>query len=128
MLVSTNIAGNIRLTNMPGNIDETCCTEIDDKTFSEVVSSGISFVLLYKEDSGLCNRLEYNINEFSKIKNNRQIQFYKLDIEKYPIQYNKYNISGTPTILIYKNGMELDRIMGIIPVSNLEMIYNRVIK
>lgn len=40
----------------------------------------------------------------------------------------KYNISGVPSILLFRNGKEYKRIMGIIPAYNLKMIYERDIK
>ncbi|MBB4037536.1 thioredoxin-like negative regulator of GroEL [Dysgonomonas hofstadii] len=128
MFVSTNILGNINIKRTPAYLEETCFVEIDDSTFGEAISSDISFVLFYKEDSDLCTRMEYNVNRLAELIQGEKVNFYKLDIEKYPGRYSKYDMSGTPSIIIYKRGKEIERLMGIVPVSNLEIIYNRVVK
>ncbi|MDH6309593.1 thioredoxin 1 [Dysgonomonas sp. PFB1-18] len=127
MFVSTSILANIKIGTIPPKVENSHCIEISDKTFSDAISSNISFVLLYKDDSDLCKKMEYNLNILSA-KKEGSAGYYKLNIEKYPGRYSKYNISGTPSILVFRDGKEIERIMGVVPVENLEIIYNRAAK
>lgn len=127
MFVSTSILANIKIGTIPPKVENSHCIDISDKTFPDAISSDISFILLYKEDSDLCKKMEYNFNKLSD-KSNEAVNYYKLNIEKYPGKYSRYDISGTPSILVFKNGKEIERIMGVVPVDNLEIIYNRVVK
>lgn len=125
LLALTNILDAMTINNTP-KIQHSNFVELSDNTFNDAIaSSEICFVLFYKENCKLCDKMEYNLNELEK---EQKVKFYKLDFEKYPKMYNNYHISGTPTVSIYKNGKEIERIMGIVPVSNLEMIYNRIKK
>lgn len=127
LLIFTNILGPMTVKSIPNKATDSCFIELRDNTFQEAISSGINFVLIYKKDSDLCDKLEYNFCQLPVIKE-KNINFYKLDIEKYPGRYSSQSISAAPTVLIYRDGKEIERIMGVIPKSNLEIIYNRVTK
>ena len=43
-------------------------------------------------------------------------------------RYKKYNISDVAPTLLFKNGQEIDRIIEVVPVTNLEIIYKRATK
>ena len=60
--------------------------------------------------------------------NTDNIKIYKVNVDRYPELIDKYNISGVPSVLIFRKGIEDKRIMGVVPYSNLEMIYKRQIK
>ena len=128
LFISTNILGHIKIKNTPSYLEETCCVEISDNSFQEAVSSDLAFVFFYKENSDVCARMEYNLNMLAAKVDPGKIDCYKLDIEKYPGRYSNYDLSDIPNLIIYKNGKDMERIMGLVPISNLEIIYNRVVK
>lgn len=86
----------------------------------------LCFLLFYINDSDICTEMKSNLEDFRRNTNN--IRIYKINVDRYPNLIDKYNISGVPTIVIFRNGIEDKRIMGIVPYSNLEMIYKRQIK
>lgn len=49
-----------------------------------------------------------------------KIVFAKANIEKYPKITTKFQILGIPTILIFKNGRLVNRMLGVIPRRKLE--------
>lgn len=98
--------------------------ELQDSSFTNSVSSGITCVLFHNEESDLCRKMESNLGRVHN-ETNSDIRFYKLNYEKYPGKYGKYEISGVPSVLIYKDGQEIERITGIVSVSNLKMILKR---
>lgn len=127
LLALTNLLDAMPI-NTTSKIQYSSFVELNDNTFEAAsLSSEICFVLFYKENCKFCDKMEDNLNELEK-KSGIKTKFYKLDFEKYPKKYNEYHLSGTPTVSIYKNGKEIERIVGVVPVSNLEMIYNRIKK
>lgn len=86
----------------------------------------LCFLLFYINDSDICNEMKRNLEYLRRSTNN--IPIYKIDVDKYPELIDKYNISGVPNIVIFRDGIEDKRIMGIVPYSNLEMIYERQIE
>lgn len=86
----------------------------------------LCFLLFYINDSDICNEMKRNLEYLRRNTNN--IPIYKINVDKYPELIDKYNISGVPNIVIFRDGIEDKRIMGIVPYSNLEMIYERQIE
>ena len=48
------------------------------------------------------------------------IKFVKIDSEKYPEIATKHNISGLPTLVLFKDGQQVDRIEGFMDAAQLE--------
>ena len=102
-----------------------CLEELNDDTFLDRISSQLCFILFFVEDSDLCNEMNYNLNCIAKDKK-PDVGFFKLNLEKYPVYNERYNISGVPNILIFSNGKEIKRIIGVVPKHNLEKIYHKI--
>ena len=100
-------------------------TELDEVTFKESELSNISFILFYNDRSELSSKTEFNLGELQKISENN-VSFYKLNVNECTRVQNEYNISGTPCILVFNEGREVDRIMGVTSVDNLKKVYKRV--
>ncbi|OYW78970.1 MAG: hypothetical protein B7Z19_06195 [Polynucleobacter sp. 32-46-5] len=49
----------------------------------------------------------------------------KLDTEANPAIGQQYNIRSIPTLAIFKNGVELERISGALPPAQLEQLIAR---
>ncbi len=123
--VFTNVLGDRELKRTPLTQVDDCLIELNNETFTDSISSRQCFVLFYIEDSDLCDKMEQNLNQIAKDRQD-EMSFFKLNLDKYPTHNEKYNISGVPNTLVFNNGEEIKRIMGIVPVYNLEMIYNKV--
>lgn len=126
LVVSSNIICSNELDKISIAEYNSSLVELTDQTFSDSIASGTCFVLFHTNESDVCQKMEHNLNELVKASYSHT-RFFKLNIEDYPGDYGKYAISGVPTTLIFKGGQEIDRIMGIVPVSNLIMIYKRSI-
>lgn len=83
----------------------------------------LCFILFYVKDSDTCNMMATRLETL--ISETKDDCFYKINANQYPRLIYKYNISGVPSIIIFKKGIDSKRIMGIVPYSNLKMIYER---
>lgn len=99
-------------------------TELTPETFPDSIAGRTCFVLFYEEDSELCDRMEYSLCQLAN-RQDEEVAFFKFNIDKYPDYIITHKISGTPSILIFKNGKEAKRILGIISEKNLKTIYNK---
>lgn len=61
----------------------------------------------------------------SAIKHGEQILHIKLDTEANPAIGQQYNIRSIPTLAIFNNGTEIERISGALPPTQLEQLINR---
>ena len=62
----------------------------------------------------------------SAAKYGEQILHVKLDTEANPAISQQYNIRSIPTLAIFKNGSEVERISGALPPSQLEQVISSV--
>ena len=51
--------------------------------------------------------------------------FGKLDVDENPSTAMRYGIQSIPTILIIKNGVEVDRIIGVVPKAQIETVLKK---
>lgn len=101
--------------------------EVESAFFTDSLDEqDLCFVLFYINDSDICNEMKSNLENLRL--NTDNIKIYKINVDRYPELIDKYNISGVPGILIFRKGIEDKRIMGVVPYSNLKMIYERQIK
>lgn len=122
------IIGNIHLSVSRSSTTKDILIELNETNLSDSINQNdICFVFFYTPDSKSSNNM---LNKLSKLSTNPayKMKIYKIDTNKYSQVSYKHNISGTPSVLIFKNGKEDNRILGIIPLSNLEMIYKRYLK
>lgn len=60
-------------------------------------------------------------------KHGESILHVKLDTEANPSIGQRFNIRSIPTLSIFKNGQEIERISGALPPAQLEQLINKVI-
>lgn len=120
LVLLTNIIAYISLKKNVSNGSE--ITEIDGNMGSET-----NFVLFYAEESETCNIMEHNLYKVAQsVADTSATRFNKINITKHPELCDKHMISGIPSILIFKNGQEVNRIVGVVSESNLKFIYRKV--
>ena len=123
--VLTNLVGHSHFSGSLTEIRQDKLIELNDGNFLERISRSTSFVLFYVDNSDLCEEMNRNLNQIAE-KENGNVDFFKLNVEKYPKSIEGYNVSGTPNIYIFKNGKVYKKIMGIVSVHNLEIICKKL--
>ncbi|QJC34131.1 thioredoxin [Enterobacteriaceae endosymbiont of Donacia cinerea] len=93
---------------------------------SEIKKNDLVLVDFWAEWCNPCKMFSKVLEEVSlKYKN---IIFTKLNIEKYKIIAEQYNIRSIPTIILFKNGNIIDKIIGSINKIQLENFLNKNLK
>ena len=95
--------------------------EVTDDNFSELVVSSKDPVVVdfYAEWCGPCVRLAPVLEELTREHSDTFLAG-KLNIDENPRTTRRYGIRSLPTLIVFKNGQELGRIVGGMPKELLE--------
>lgn len=52
----------------------------------------------------------------------------KINVDENPVTTSNFQIYSIPTLIIFKNGVEVDRIIGLVPKSRIEAYLNKYLK
>ncbi len=93
---------------------------ITDSTFSNEVERSTLPVLLdmWAAWCGPCLRLAPVVEEIAGQMAGR-VLVAKLNVDENPISAERFNIRSLPTLLVLKNGREIDRIVGALPKGEI---------
>ena len=54
-----------------------------------------------------------------------RVVFGKLNVDENPLTASAYGIMGIPTLVVMKNGKEVDRIVGLVPKEHIKKIVDK---
>jgi len=93
---------------------------VTDSTFEEEVVKSTSPVLVdfWAPWCGPCKMMSPVIDAVAA-KYGDKVKFVKINTDENSTTATHYQISGIPSLLFFKNGSVLDRVMGYIPEGNL---------
>ena len=91
---------------------------IDESNFINEVKDGLVLVDFYAEWCGPCKMLapvfQEVANEFEG-----KADFYKIDIDASLDIARQFSVSTVPTVIIFRNGEPIERLVGFMPKENL---------
>ena len=95
--------------------------EVSEETYEqEVLKTDIPVLIDFSAEwCGTCKMLAPIFDSLSN-KYNGNVKFIKLDIDSNRTISSKLGIMGVPTIILFKNGKELERIVGLQPEENFQ--------
>jgi thioredoxin 1 len=111
-----------RMKNAPAGPDNPRIKILSDKNFSHQVSKGISLVDFWASWCMPCKMMVPVLNEVAAEAGD-EIAVCKVNIEEYQSIAQKYSVRNIPTLLIFKNGKEVDRVVG---VKSKEFLLNKL--
>ncbi len=91
-----------------------------DQFQAEVVHSTVPVVVdFYATWCVPCKKLSPMLDELAGPLS-RRIKFVKIDIDQASALADRLKIDGVPTVLLFKNGKEVDRVLGLMPEKDLK--------
>ncbi|MDP1880786.1 MAG: thioredoxin [Parachlamydiaceae bacterium] len=95
---------------------------LSDDNFDETIADGITLVDFYATWCGPCRMITPIIEELSNMLDGKA-KIGKLDIDQAPEVSKKCQISSVPTLILFKNGQEVKRVVG---VKELDYLLNLI--
>ncbi len=92
--------------------------ELTKETFQQKVSEGTVVVDFWAEWCMPCKQLGPVFEELSK--EIEGMTFYKLDVQNNQETAGQYGVMSIPCLIIFKDGKEVDRIVGALPKEQLK--------
>jgi thioredoxin 1 len=94
--------------------------EVTDSNFDTVVLQSNKPVLVdfWAEWCGPCRVIGPLVKEISEEYGDKVVVT-KLDVDSNPGVTNKFNIRNIPTVLFFKNGQVVDKVVGAVPKSQI---------
>lgn len=96
----------------------------DDENFNNTIAQGVVLVDFYADWCGPCRMLSPILEALASEMNDK-MQVVKLDVDHAPKTTTTYQITSVPTMIVFKNGKEADRIVGLKDLDTLKKIVSR---
>jgi thioredoxin 1 len=94
--------------------------QITDADFNEVVAKNhLALIDFWASWCGPCKALAPTIKELAKDYTGR-VLVGKLDVDENPRTAERFQVASIPTVLVMKDGCEVDRIVGCVPKKYIE--------
>jgi thioredoxin 1 len=108
---------------------ETVVKYLSDFSFGDLIlgAKGWHLVNFYTASSPECQKLGVIIQDLAG-RFRKKVVMAKLDVEKNPAITARYKVTITPTLILFKDGQEVDRITGFVNEENLSTYLNQKIK
>ena len=93
---------------------------VTDATFNDIVSkNSLTLIDFWASWCGPCQALAPTIEELAKELSGK-VFVGKLDVDENPETAERFQVFSVPTVLVMKNGAEVDRIVGCVPKKYIE--------
>ena len=74
-----------------------------------------------------CHVIAPAVKEIAKRFSGR-IKVAKMNVDESPMTPGRYGIMGIPTVILFKDGKIVDRILGAVPQSRLETVIKKILE
>ena len=92
--------------------------KIENNDMSEVLSSKCALVDFSAAWCGPCNMIGPIVEQLSEEKSD--VEFFNVDVDKNPDLAMEYRIQSIPALVLFTDGKEADRSIGVIPKDKIE--------
>lgn len=102
----------IKLKNTPAVADSVKIKILTDKNFQQQIKNGLTLVDFWASWCMPCKMMAPVLNELAE-EINQEASIGKLNVEHYQPVAAKYSVRGIPTMILFKNGKEINRFVGV---------------
>jgi thioredoxin 1 len=112
ILVILTIRAKARMKNLPLVSDHEKILTLTDKNFQNQLKNKLILVDFWASWCGPCRLMAPVLNEIAvELKGNNYIG--KVNVEQYQSLAQKFKVRGIPTLVLFKNGAEVNRYVGV---------------
>ncbi len=100
---------------------------LDESNFSKEIESGVTLIDFFAEWCGPCRMLAPVVEEVADSLKDKA-SFGKVDIDKQVKLATEYQVTSIPTLVLFKDGKEVDRIVGLRDEKALKEFVEKALK
>ena len=107
-----NVYARLKMKNLPKVADHANILTLTDKNFQQQTKNKVVLVDFWAEWCPPCKMMAPVLNEVAdELNGNSHVG--KLNIEQYQSMAQQFNVRSVPTLILFKNGKEVKRFVGI---------------
>lgn len=99
-------------------------TILTTENFDDFIKNGCAVVDFWATWCGPCKMLSPVVDELEK--NNKDVAFGKVNVDEYEELAVRYGISFIPALFFFKNGKNVNKIVGVKSIDELQKILDEV--
>jgi thioredoxin 1 len=104
---------------------EMAVTHVTDQSFtSEVEKEGLVLVDFWAPWCGPCKMIAPILDELDQTAGDK-VTIVKSNVDENPETASKFGVMSIPTLILFKNGQPVDKIVGLKPLDALQNLINR---
>ena len=103
-----------KMKNIPNVKNSTNIKVLTDKNFKQQVKSGVTLVDFWADWCMPCKMMAPVLNEIAD-EYHEKVHIAKLDVDHFQPVAAQYKVRNIPTMVLFKNGKEINRFVGVKP-------------
>lgn len=104
------------------NSNNNLVSDLSSETFDEkALGAKLALVDFWAEWCGPCRTLGPIVEKVAAL-NADNLKVYKVNVDDYPELAQRFNIRGIPALLLFQNGVLIERIIGVQPAAAIHGI------
>lgn len=100
--------------------------QLDDSNFADTIGSGLTLVDFFAEWCGPCKMLAPILKELA-VNMSGKVTVAKLDIDASQQTTSQFQVTSVPTLILFKDGQEVNRVVGLRDVDALQAMVNEAL-
>ncbi len=98
--------------------------EVKDSNFEEQINEGVKLVDFWATWCGPCKMIAPVLEDLAQDYDGK-VDILKLDVDQNQATAAKYEVMSIPTLIVFKDGEPLDKVVGFQPKENLAQVLDK---